>query len=101
MIQIDILGKPAKLWFSHAVCPKVVAAPNGARFVFRNVRQTVCMVVDPADHALAHGEAICAEGDNFCKNTGRKIALSRAIRNYDKPTRKKIWDAYFKARGKF
>jgi len=44
--------------------------------------------------------AFCSQKDNFCKSTGRKIALSRAIkmakehRIIDKNTSKIIWDEY-------
>lgn len=95
MIQIDISGKPAKLWFKHERKPLI-------NYGLTPVLCTECAICgeDP-DKPLALGRAICAKGDNFCKNTGRKIALSRAIKDYDKPTRKKIWDAYFEARGKF
>lgn len=44
--------------------------------------------------------AFCSQKDNFCKSTGRKLALSRAIkiakenRIINKDTSKKIWDEY-------
>ena len=45
---------------------------------------------------LNYGIAKCGVDDNFCKETGRKIALTRALRYFeDKEIRTAIWDAYF------
>jgi len=45
---------------------------------------------------LCYGTAKCGVDDNFCKETGRKIALTRALRYFeDKEIRTAIWDAYF------
>jgi hypothetical protein len=45
---------------------------------------------------LNYGMAKCGLKDNFCKETGRKIALTRALRYFDdKEIRTAIWNAYF------
>ena len=45
---------------------------------------------------LNYGIAKCGLKDNFNKETGRKIALARALRYFeDKEIRTAIWDAYF------
>ena len=45
---------------------------------------------------LNYGMAKCGLKDNFCKETGRKIALTRALRCFDdKEFRTAIWNAYF------
>lgn len=45
---------------------------------------------------LNYGMAKCGKRDNFCKETGRKIALTRALRCFDdKEFRTAIWNAYF------
>lgn len=43
------------------------------------------------------GVAACVEGDNFNKEVGRKIALTRALKKAEipKPVRADIWIAYF------
>ena len=48
------------------------------------------------------GEAWCSAEDQFNKETGRKIALTRALKNagFDKPARSLFWEAYFKKRGR-
>ncbi len=38
----------------------------------------------------------CSVKDNFCKATGRKIALKRAIELLPKKERTLIWNDYFK-----
>lgn len=42
---------------------------------------TVAVVKTPDGRRFA-GFALCSKSDNFCKNTGRCIALGRAIREY-------------------
>ena len=48
------------------------------------------------------GVAVCSHKDNFSRAVGRKIALSRAIRNCfpDKVVRKTVWRAVWEARKK-
>jgi hypothetical protein len=40
--------------------------------------------------------AICSKGDNFNKDTGRKLSLARVLKNANIPKeeRKSIWEAY-------
>lgn len=45
---------------------------------------TTCKIYDNTtsfDNPIAIGEATKAAGDRFCKNTGRKISLDRALNN--------------------
>ena len=45
---------------------------------------------------IYRGHAYCHNKDNFCKATGRKIALTRALQhNFTRNERKQIWDQYF------
>jgi len=41
-------------------------------------------------------EALCSKKDNFCKDTGRKISLSRAMQKAELPKKERtlIWEAY-------
>lgn len=41
------------------------------------------------------GEAFCSVKDTFCKEKGRKISLSRAIKNLPRWQRREVWWAYF------
>jgi len=45
---------------------------------------------------VGSGKAICHCTDQFCKETGRKISLARAMKNANmtKNTRASIWEAY-------
>jgi len=51
----------------------------------------------PGYFVVAHGETVQSRQDNFCRATGRKIALARALANltHDRELRKAFWDAYF------
>ena len=41
-----------------------------------------------------YGVAYCHASDNFCKSTGRKLALADAMTNFDRDLRKTIWQEY-------
>ena len=58
---------------------------------------TDCMIDN-----LFSGRSYCTPQDQFCRATGRKIALARALRNINvnKDMRRQIWKEYFKAIGK-
>lgn len=47
-----------------------------------------------------YGLSICHPVDQFCKNTGRKLALADAIKDLPREKRRVFWQEYFRARGK-
>ena len=66
------------------------------------LRMTQCYITTPdkeqdAYLTLAVGETVQSRQDNFCRATGRKIALARALAvlTNDRELRKSFWDAYF------
>ncbi len=64
-------------------------------------RVTVCQIinVDNSGNELvvSEGASMCNPRDNFCKEYGRKLSLTKALRmtQLDKNQRKVVWDAYF------
>lgn len=63
------------------------AASNGSR-------STQCDLFKDAEQ-IGQGYANCVPTDQFCKETGRKISLTRALYALDdKQCRKTAWDAY-------
>lgn len=62
-----------------------------------NIKRRIinCIVVSPIG-VYYTADAICHPDDSFNKETGRKIALTRAIKSLPKDERRKIWEAYFK-----
>jgi hypothetical protein len=52
---------------------------------------------DPNKDFVCFGEANCVPTDNFCRATGRKLALTRALKqaDFDYDARKAIWAAYW------
>lgn len=74
----------------------------------KNRRVTYCtlsVIVENPDGSInipvtIEGRAICAAGDSFKKETGRKLALARAIEDFEKEWRKKLWNAFHSVRGK-
>lgn len=72
---------------------------------------TVCRIYDNEtsySNPIVEGVATKSSGDNFCKNTGRKISLDRALRKlfpdtltmhgdlFPKEARAIAWTEYFK-----
>lgn len=90
-------GKFYAIWFEHHTAKGSERLPK--------VRWTGCTIAEilgPKDaRELVTEDAICAECDNFCKATGRKISLGRALIKLtaDKMFRRTAWLAYLN-RGK-
>jgi len=55
---------------------------------------TECCLLKEDNSIVTVGNASCAINDCFCKETGRKIALTRAVSTLPKSERKKVWEAY-------
>jgi hypothetical protein len=60
---------------------------------------TVCTVWAQTGQVprFRHGIAYCSIHDQFCRATGRKLALTRAVAALPKHVRKAIWDGYWRA----
>ena len=57
-------------------------------------RGTVCRVFNEVGDQVTYGVSNVHPQDNFCKEKGRKIALSRAISKWDKSYRTQVWNEY-------
>ena len=58
---------------------------------------TICFVRKNTE-AIATGWAVCNRTDNFCKDTGRKLSLTRALSGFPRTMRKQFWNEYFNGR---
>jgi len=63
-------------------------------------RTTTCEIYvehDGISYLIGQGKAKCSRHDSFRKESGRKISLTRALKNacLRKKNRTAIWDAYF------
>lgn len=58
--------------------------------IYAGPRDTPTLIAD----SIAH----CSKHDNFCRETGRQIALARALKDFGKPERGAILAAYFNRR---
>ena len=57
---------------------------------------TTCLITEKGTRkVLYRGRSECSARDQFCKDVGRKYALSRAVKSMPRNTRKMIWEAYF------
>ena len=57
-------------------------------------RGTVCRIFNEVGDQVTYGVSNVHPQDNFCKEKGRKIALSRAIKSWDKAYREQVWNEY-------
>ena len=57
---------------------------------------TLCRIL-VGDRYLTNGAARCSASDQFCRATGRKLALTRAVAELPKHVRKAIWEGYWRA----
>lgn len=63
-------------------------------FKYEDKRKTTCSVLDENSQVLTQGVAICGSRDHFCRDTGRKYSMKRALEPLSKETRTKIWETY-------
>lgn len=53
-------------------------------------------IIEKDKNEVAIGVACCSLSDRYVKSVGRKVALARAIEEFDKDFRKAVWEAYIK-----
>lgn len=58
--------------------------------------QTDCTISAEGSPIRSMGFALCGPKDQFCKNTGRKISMTRALKCFKREVRKVFWEEYFK-----
>ena len=54
-----------------------------------DIGKTLCFLND-----ILKGVATCSMDDHYCKETGRKVSMRRAIQDLPRQTRKLIWETY-------
>lgn len=60
--------------------------------------RTVCIITDvDSVQVIARASSSVHPNDNPCRSTGRKLSLTRAVKDFDKEVRSEIWSAYFKS----
>lgn len=92
MFTFDHDGKKYKVYFKHYHHTGNLPAILGTRF------NTDCAIVTDDKTVEIHGSSMCSLKDNPCKETGRKIALTRALKQLfpnDKEARTGVWFHYF------
>ncbi len=87
MLKLEYDGREVNVRFSHRF---VDTEFNGKR------RCTWAQVIFPNDNMEFDGESTCHPKDNFCKSTGRKLALANAMMDFDRDLRKAVWKVYHK-----
>jgi len=89
-----------KVKFYHVRFNKPTLVPEIAGTAHSIQAITSCVMLK--DDKEYMGMAFCSAEDNFSKNIGRKIALSRALKEagFARKIKEQFWNEYFKVRGK-
>lgn len=65
-------------------------------FKYFNNKVTTCIIETQGFVEVCSGTCYLSENDRFVKETGRKIALARALKYvFNKEERTQFWNAYF------
>ena len=85
-----------QVYFKHYPTDEgtIITASNHKVFYTLYSGRTECFIEKDGD-ILAQGEAFCGLGDHFDKSVGRKIALTRALKEMDiKEFSTIVWNKY-------
>ncbi len=76
--------------------PKPISVKVGGKtFTLQFRHTTVCEIsAEEPSRVVLTGQTNCSRSDHFNKETGNKLALTRAIADLPRATRKEIWDTY-------
>lgn len=94
-MKVELGGKRYRIGFRHQTQP----VPQGFGMTFSKQlldRHTLCTLRDENGEIVNVGRAFLNPQDNFCKATGRRLALKRAIEYFSYEDRKDIWEQYFR-----
>jgi len=65
----------------------------------RATSRTTCVIIElPSGIVAGSGHADCSSKDNFNKQTGRKLAFARALKQFDRSERRVFWEKYMGSR---
>lgn len=94
-MKIKIDGRDYSFKFYHKNDQRVSGSKLSKKIEETPIeRATTCIVFNEFEEEVTHGVANVHPSDNFCKEKGRKIALSRAIASWDKNYREQVWNEY-------
>ena len=103
-MQLSVNGKDYIVKFHHASMPFDTNEQSYKTFPITNGSTigSLCQIIE-GEKIVEQGEARCSLKDQFCRAIGRKIALTRAIRQLypgekNKKSRADFWSAYWRER---
>ena len=101
MVKFEHEDHEYRLYFSHPTHFVQTLKDRGVKFsshipVNATRRCTECVVrMSNSGEIMGKSTAICCDGDNFCKDTGRKESLKSVLRSSkNKQFRTAAWKAY-------
>ena len=95
-MTFEYAGEQYRITFSHN---EIYPLPTDQSVLVRGTRCDFKRGAMPIG-LYGNGYSYCHPNDNFCRETGRKLALARALRVHIRPFRTAAWKAYLgKPRG--
>ena len=96
MFYVNVAGTEKKIFFSYDREESVVKQKNGSEITQIHPINTICRITQD-EKVLGKGIAECSPNDNFEYITGRKIALTRALKSagFSTDQRRIVWDTFF------
>jgi hypothetical protein len=99
MFKVTVDDVEYEVVFNHFIPDKEVNKSTIPEQEFRNAFGTSCTIYEN-DKIVGYGTADLSPKDNFNRNTGRKVSLTRALKAFDNPEdREAFWNQYWMARG--
>ena len=95
-MKINIQGEEVSVRFSHKNIrvAKGEQMPKRPKNGWTEERCTTCTLESEKLGIFSTGTANVAPKDNFWREKGRKISLSRAIKGFPVEVRKAVWEQY-------
>jgi beta-mannanase len=68
--------------------------------LFETPESSTTCTISIGEEVVNRGKATLCRKDQYCRATGRKVAMTRALKSFPKQVRKEFWATYFKASNK-
>ena len=100
-MRVEVAGKPYQITFQHVIHPWLEFDDNLRHLVRGYTTALLYSGTNGYQGVLDKAYTACSASDNFCKETGRKVALRRLLENvrWDREARRAVWQAYWRSKG--
>jgi len=88
---VQIKGNKYRIRWRHHIPPTSTNKMNGG---LKSQYGTECFVETEAKARVLHGVAFLHPKDenSYCRRVGRRVSLTRALKDFDRETRAQVWN---------